>query len=830
MPGPQRVAQSKSQEESLSKTPSKQNATLLQSLTQGTPLEGPNMVQQTQQVQGLQSNPEGVSNPESPLFQGSDTVGAEEIDLESDANPFKALRGATDEQPVAEPPPPEEAPTREGIIEDIRAQFADEINKTKFAFKQDFAESNFQKFELAKKTFGDRVSQSSDGETILLDGVDIDKGITFDDVFDLSREVFEGFIEGGVRFGSAAGTGIAGGKLGLMLGGSAGLATPVPGGAAAGGLTVGGAMATAGAIAGFGASGALAGTTAFTAAEKFSQWLGVPQDPSRNIPKEAAVAGAMAAGFNVFGGILRKNKAANDITSKANTEYINEETTSKAVQEAKDAMNSLKNSGIVSGVDEAGNKVVMLAPNQMFPNIPEASITAEKLSTEPAFRSFFTEQGNVLTAAYNKIAASLGNVVKPNQGLGNRFVNSIKDIGEYEGKLVGKYTKEAVERNPKALTSIDNMATKVDEMLDLVGGTVETRTKDLRSVGGKLTQTHSVVVDPERLRETFSGLTPRQAKDMAKELSDWGNLIKNAPNGQVSVEKLHSLYEKLKLKKSGLFEGKQRPLGHKMNDLFKELQKDWFNTVDNQLADSDSFKAWRGARDKYSAFKIHTKELRQLLKTDNISKEALMTDLFENKASLDRLHHVKALILEDDPELWKDLTGEYFQRMLREAKDKGGNTDWGKVSDKMKKLDKGEVLDTLFTDSAYTKEEFRAFITVADRVKNAEFPFSPKDLQRNGMFGALVKGFRVLATPFLSSKQSQIELMLAELGKDKAIVKFLAEDGLEEVLKFMPQTQRKGLRAVLYPAISQLAATTLRQRGQDIVRPATKKDLFDENK
>lgn len=689
------------------------------------------------------------------------SVGTEASALESAELPDEVSPAGTEMNDMSPLPAPEGW-----------ASIMEQIDESKTRLKNSFAVTNAESIQVLKDSglFGDARIGDNGNVQVKRRGrqgwedFDRDKFELIGDTLDFARDAFEGVIENASRIGGfGAGVAVTAPK-GVALGVPAG-----PVGMTAGAVATGLAGGVPGAISG-GATGAVAAKNAGDiVAEKL---FGITPDPSRNFAVENATAAAFGAGFSFFGSRLARRaaeKRAAKIEAKKTIEYAKQQ-----ADEATSLIKEVQDSGIKLSPEGRFH----LDPQQLVGggNIPDLDVTARELSRQQGFQNFRREQGNMIAQAYDSIGQSLASAAGRASEIGSDFVLSAKDIRKAEGTLIESFRKQASEELAgKALPAQRSVQT-VMETFSQMGGAI----RQIPSSDGKM-QTRIIAPPPEVILREFPSLTSAQAKSLSGEVNSLALRLKKS-NGQLTVDQASEIYKSLsgKIDRS-INSASGRPYAMALVKLKNAVRDDWTDMMGQVLPDAQKA-AYAKSKARYSDIMQSTEQLSNLLQTENISRSALVSNLFEGKNSLKMARGAKTLIQESNPGLWQDLTSEYVKKLRLDHIDPlTGKTNWGGMSKKWSGLGP-EMQQEILDGSGIKKEAMSALIGIGTRYQGTDFGALPQSTKR-GVFKSL---FGLLGPTMATTKGDSATSLLEGIGSKQSMMVWLKDGGLEETLKQLP--------------------------------------------
>lgn len=613
---------------------------------------------------------------------------------------------------------------------------------------------------------------------------DRDKIELLGDTLDFARDGVEAIVENSFRVAATA--------------------VGTAGGAAAGAPTGPGAIATAaaGGRAAMAAGGAGGAVVAKNAGDVVAQMMGVQRDPERSHVKENAMAAAFGAGFTLIGSSLARRAAARAAARNEAQKTI-EHATKNAAETVADIA-EVQKSGIVLGKDGK----FKLDPQQSVGagEIPELDATAKELSTEQSFRNFRRQVGDSIQSAYDGIARALGAQAGKGANLADDFVLTAKDVRSVEGKMIGAFRDQ------------------VDSQLK---GVAQPTPRTLQTM-----QFVKQSIKSERHAERQLGLMPAQAKQYMREVNLLTGLLART-KGQMRIDTMFALEKRLTQQiNSNINSPNGRQLGIALMDLRNAVKDDGIDMMENafrQMGDGkgELLNKFIASKTRYRELMKATDGLGKMLDTENISKNEMISKLFEGKGSYKFAMNAKTLINETNPRMWDNMAGEYFLKLRNDATDPLTNSvNWGQVSKKWSNLDP-RLQQELLNTTGIPKAGMDALLRLGTKVQGASFPAMAKDPQMKVTKGLIKNAFIFLGSVTgiggsgATAKGTAVGNLLDGMGKDQALMKWMKDGGLEEILKEMPgmkPSKRDALREFVVNWVPRPVRTSTSQGAQTSIR------------
>lgn len=780
----QQVAQSKSQPSELPASPDAQVENIFAGLGQqaknvdvdqpASPAES-DMANQLTAVRNADREPTDPQSPENQLFQGTGI--------------------ATEAPPVSPELTPQQ---RSGIEEEV---FFDKLKVTRKKadrFDPDkeledpiqrgrlaFATNSYELVKGLETKFGSANARVTERGVEFREGpqqdwatIDNEAITNYLDLADGARLIFEGVIENAARTGGFISGFGQGAPVGAATGAGVGtVLAPGPG------TVVGGAsgFVTGGLLQGIlrgAAAGGLGSAAAIQFADKVQEEvLGIERDPNRSALIESSAALALGAGFDFLATKTAKKIASARLAAQQLGEnLIHVKNRVNEVTENLDIVNKL-------GVLKDG-KQLKLAPNQMAGDLsPELQEVAKELGTTDGWRNFIIKQGQAIKEAYVGIGQLVGNVQKlSDPDFANKISRSIFSSRRMEGRLIGKFRDQALKKSAGAVHNVNRAGEAFGNLIDQLGVDPTLKGDDLAQAISKLSIDDVVAAFPSltgNQPQALRGILSKFAKEVREEGMDLASMDRQYT---VLRGKLDELYSS----KSGL------PLASKLTELKNALRDDWTDAIGRELGESAQVD-YAKAMDTFSSISKEMGKLNKSLLNSDISREAFVREVFSKKGtSLGQIRAMRALIQENEPQLWRDLTGDYLKTILDDATDTTTKqVDWKKVAGKLSGL--GSLKEEIFAGTDTPPEALDAILTIGQHYKKFGTKFKAEPGKKS-LPGKVIRAAVVLFSNTLATQKADTtaDLVNALGGKDQSFLKFLNAGGAEQVAQFVKETRRPG--------------------------------------
>lgn len=572
---------------------------------------------------------------------------------------------------------------------------------------------------------------------------DRDKLELLSDALDFSRDAMEGVVENSVRVAGAVGGTFAAPGVGTLAG-----------------------------AAGAGAVGAI---TAKNAGDLVAQtFMGVERDTERSLIGENALAASFGAGFSMIGSALARRAASRLAIRGEATKTIEH-----ATMRAKDAIADIAEINR-SGIQLGPNGNFRLDPQQLVGagQIPELDATAKELSTEQSFRNFRKQVGDSIQGAYDSVAKTLGAAAGKGANLGDEFQLTAQDVTKAESSIIGMYRGMARESAGTTKFPAQRAAKLANEMMTRYGGSI----KPITNTATGEADFQLVMPTIKNILREHPTFTPEQAGSFRHEVvSTVRRLAKG--QGTMRLDDTEVLYNGLSRKINGSINtANGRGYAIALVDLKNAVRDDWTDMIGSAVGDTAEYGA---AKAKYRAFTQATDELGKVIDMNNISKNELISKLFEGKGSYKFAQSAKTLIQETNPKLWDNLSAEYFTKLRNEATNpENGVVNWAGMTKKWTNLDP-RLQEDLLNTTGIKPAAMDAIFRLGNRFSDTSLTALAKEPEAR-VIKKLLKSAFVLVGGGATVKGATIGNLFDGMGKDQAVAKWLKDGGMEEVLKELP--------------------------------------------
>ena len=626
------------------------------------------------------------------------------------------------------------------------------------------------------------------------------------DTIDFSRDIFEGVIENTFRVGGAiggAGVGaVAGAGKGAAVGAPAG-----PPGAALGGAAGAISEGALGGIAGAGVAGGVGAGVALNAGDFVAQnLLDIPRDESRDRVDESALAGAFGAGFGAggfLGSRLVRKRAAKKALAKQ-TEELEKFTPTNVkgtVEDGIEAVERLKQSGLISG-DIAGRKV-LVTPRQLDPTNPQlVELEDEIFRSDAGFRNFLSEQNKKITDAYVAVAGGARRI----SGDTGTFAKKLFDARTVEGETIGKFREQALKASRGERKQLPGFREEV--------------TKQLSEFADPKARGRLKLLSAEDILDESPDLTREQAEFLRKRLLKFSEMSEKG----ASLKTVDTEYTVLRGKIDQMIGSSAgRALARRLIPLKNSLERDRTELIGQELS-GETAKAYGKAKDRFSSVMNSLEQLNSSLLNEDISQRALIRGIFsQGNKGLPTARAIRNLTQTTHPDLWKNLTNEYFHEVLRSQTDSATKlVNWKQVKKTFDNLGP-EFKKELTTGGQFNTKELDAVLKLG--VLSQQSPRTFRTSTQN--ISVAEQGLKAMTSRY--AQASALARVIKTMGGEKnALVKYLSEDGLDQVTKKMKPAQAAQVRSRFQTALDSLgdkvtggigaAATGARKLAPTVIR------------
>lgn len=561
--------------------------------------------------------------------------------------------------------------------------------------------------------------------------------------------------------------------------------------------------------------GAVGGASANMAGNLAQGLVGVPPDPSRNLPLELGVSTALG------GMIPASAQAARTVVSgevapalrkfATHTPEFVESQIAKAQADAQ-LVNGLLNRNVPAGV--------------ITEAVPAASEELRMLAkNKPEVANSLLDYGKSLGEAYDSLFNFIGNK-SGERRIGQEFTATPEILRKAEGAVIGQYRQIARDAAKGAPQPMQALSQSVHDVLQEFGAEViPATTKKIGNIqAGEVPKTVEVAAQikfppANEIQQKLGLASIAQANTILNQVKDVSNMLMKS-QGKMSLEQVEQAYKGLgRILDNASYT--DAPVFNYIGRMKKALTQDWDNALDHYAGNINGY---QDAKANYRLVKDGIENLSGLLKKDNVTKEYLTKYIFDSPSdALSRMQSVRAILKQsDNPDLWSDIVYTKLMNTAESAKVplRPEFRDWSKILTDYSKLP-NEVKSEMFKGMEKDRGIYEAMIRTGARLQNV----SPQELLNSrSMQNKVATQVAQVLQPsgFISQKINTVGDWLSSLGKGKAVAAYLNEGGIEDVLKRFPPSKRGIIRTVLTGAIDygftekpfrNLGSSVLRQTG-----------------
>lgn len=545
---------------------------------------------------------------------------------------------------------------------------------------------------------------------------------------------------------------------------------------AAGGFLLGG---PPGAAAGAGIGSAAATAVGDVIAE---QLFDIQRDPERmGKLQEAGIAGAFGTVFGAAGNKITKFLNARKVAKVLKEGGVDSNMAKIVVAEIEEAVQVARKAGLAKNV--AGTKIV-LTPAQTVPGEIAAgpTIDAVELAGEQGFKNFQTAQGQMIREGFESIQQAVGKEAgKETRGLGSSFIKTVAEIDKAEGALIREARTQAGKvfgNNPAPLGESGQLLSNLGKKLGASVGPTG------KIIGAGVEELSDHLVTPKTV----------QLQKFSKVISELGESATS--KGGLSPDRMEVLVGDLdKIAKStGGFtsaarENTQANLNTEARNLTKALRKDWKTAVGLGLPE-EMREQYVKSLSRFGSIRDSMDVLKNVLKTEDISREALVKDIFsKGKQGLPRIRAVKNIIQADDPALWGDLVGENIERLLKENTNAAKVTNFGNVVKQLEGLG-DEALGEMLGDSGFSMKQIKSFFKVAQTASHGRID----TVTAKTKAGLAASVGELVGSPFWHSRIRSLGRIMRFATKGDDLDKLLTPEAIQKAVMSVAPSKRGAMR------------------------------------
>lgn len=705
----------------------------------------------------FQAQPSALATP----VPGAD----EEIDQELLGRLAQQFQLPAQEAPPAEAPlvAPEGEAVDEQLLERLGQQFQAVPPQLQPGSALEFAERakfSFAQTETEQRSFLEglpgvtKVGKEDDEFVLTRNGkkqrVDPEQFEFFADVFaDLARPALETAIEiPAAAAGALAGT----------------AAAPGPGTAA--GLVAGGAV------------GAAAATTAgdFVA----EQLIGIERDPERSRAQELAFSAALGGTLNLIGGkllgVAAKRRLAKEI-GEENVAALGK--VDRVGEQFRSAIEDLSDAGLTTTVEGADGKPINILLSNLDINTPEARQLTQQLRSSKDFLRIQDELAKVHVENIDVILESIGDtqgvrnfdkIAEGDQQIAEKTVNFVRNLKKQEGQRIGEFKARAAKQFRTSPAPVERTDQTLVELFEDFG---------VRREGDEL-----IGLDPESISRAVAIENPNLLKPIVAVVEDLNETLFN--KGGLSPSDLEKFVTRVGRLNESRAISKEGTLKRSVAKLSSALRSDRIDVVEEALPDTLKGE-FRQSMQKFASIARNTSEVAELIDGDELATDAFVNSIFKGgKDSLRRLRAVKSVIRSENPALWRELSGEFLNKVVLDASEKG--TERPTIQAIITRLNKfgPDFRKELLADSPFSVKNLQSVLTLAKRFEKTNL-----DAASEETITTLLSSFRKIFSPFTDARlNSARNIFNITFGTPK-VRKLLTQEGLDQFLEAGTLKERK---------------------------------------
>ena len=558
-------------------------------------------------------------------------------------------------------------------------------------------------------------------------------------------------------------------------------------------------------------AGGVAGVAAGDAAQEA---LGIPHDPERSFLKEAGTSALFSAAGGKIGKWMGDKIAERGARQTSKMALLSDEMLKKETQDVVEASEQLKQSGLIENVPGYDST---LLPTQVAPSNRKAKDLGKGVASDDKVQNYLQVQGQMISDAFSTLFNRTANYSKRvAENIGEKLGSKVDNLTEAEGQIIG-------ELRDKAIRIAEGKSKEMGQVAPKFGmqQTVETLKElnsqlGIRRVGDKLKFPKTTDELQEVVNRGFAK-DLNEARTLVSTIKGYSERMFNSPDG-LSMSEMDVVRKQLQGISNNLWDqtGKmdkpsQRTL--MVTKLKDSVRDDQIENMGKVFVDEADNAAYAAAKERFSVLKDSAATLKNVLKNDQISSNALASNLFsKGPDSLSRIRAAKAILLRDSPELWEDIVGQHLKGVVFKnselATDGVSKTNWTAVSKQILGLG-DEVVAEMFPGAA--KKDLDNLIKYA---ANAEVgrnilkdPLDPKQL---GLIKNMVLSFQSVFAA-ASAGASIFEMF----DKNKRVLRFLNDNGVEAFTRGIP-ANKKGQVAKMLSQYMDRANNEIKSKGIDL--------------
>lgn len=554
------------------------------------------------------------------------------------------------------------------------------------------------------------------------------------------------------------------------------LETGVEAGAIAGGAALGGGLP------GAFAAGAVGGAAATNVADFVqSELLGIERDPERSRLVETAFSATLGGVLNFVGagvvGIAARRKIVKEIAEQ-NAAALGK--IDRVGEQFRGALADLDEAGLKTTVEGADGKPIQILLSNLDVNTPEAKQLVKTLQSSDDFLRIQDDLAELHRENIDQILKSVGETQKlrdfdqiaaTDVGIAQKTVNFVRKLKKEEGVKIGEFKARAA----KTFKTAPGPVAKTDETLTEILGEFGIRREGDELLG----------LDPTSISEVVAIENPNLVKPVAKLLGDVSEaLVRN--KGGLSPSQLENFVKRVGTLNESRVISKEGTLKRAVAKLSSALRSDRIDVVELALPETLQGE-FRASMQKFSKIARSTSEVSALLDGDELATDAFVNAIFKGgKDSLRSLRATKAIVQVEHPKLWKELTGEFFNKIIFEASE--GGTERPTIKAIISKLNKfgPDFRKEILEGSPFSVKDLQSVLTLAKQFEKTNLEAASEET-----IDGLVRSFIKIWSPFTDARLNASRNIFNTFFGTPKVKKLLSQEGLDNFLEAGTIKERK---------------------------------------
>lgn len=615
-------------------------------------------------------------------------------------------------------------------------------------------------------------------------------------------ELFNDLLADNARLIFETGVDIAAGVTGAVVGGA--------GGAAAGTVAAPGVGTVGGGVAGAAAGAALGGVVATNAADLIAEEvIGIERDPERSRVQESLMAGALGGALGGVGRVAsnvirRSAKTADSLKAIPRGKSVEDQLPQVARQIQQDAAD-LSNAGLEIGIKGEDGEVVNVLLHNLDPKNPRIKEVTDAVKDTPEFFEAQAKLGDNIRDTVNTIIQGAGNVtplgddIVVNRKVTQRVDDLLTEVNSREGKIIGDFKKRAAKTFKDNPQPARRTSENIGEFFDSIGikregdELVVPDAEELASrlgLEGKNLQLNRFVKKLESIGEDLfnkGGLTPSEFEDAVRSIGklNKSTTVRKNPELKVAVARISSA-----------------------------LRADRNDAVRAALPE-EMIPQFDQAMGKFATLKQSAEQVTELMKANKMSQQSFVRSIFnKGKEGLADIEAAKKVIQSEDPVLWRDLVGEFYDQIIFDVTNGGAKElSLARFNKKLNGFGR-EFVGKLQEDAPFTGDQLRKALRLGQRMEETNAKVVSNDALQE-----LKRDAVNLLSPFRNARINSLQAILGRGFRNKDLAKALSTSGIDDVLQEVPLA-RRGRVKTMWNALLKFNDETFNNGSISFVRPA----------